>query len=213
MRLPGPQRATIFSGLRDFYNRGTTRRGKLFRLLSVPLIPLAAVAIGFVVFTTIRNNNDSSSSNFDVTKSPPYDSAQENIKSLKASDNINDLRSLANNYSAAGDYGAAADTAKQVAEKTGQIKDYMSLLTICAVREVPNKQACIDWTVGKLKAQITKLSFYNAYTAGSVLDGAGDKKNAVVFYQRALAVYDSAKVDEYTKSKDQLRKRIDELSK
>jgi len=208
MRVAGPQPVTILSRIREFYSRGTIKRRKILRLLSLLAVILLVGAVS--TFVIIWNNKSSTGP---IKIAAPRDSAQENIKEFKNSTNIDEMRSLAAGYIAVSDYGAAANTAKQVAQKTGEIKDYLTLLTICATRDVPNKQACIDQAVTKLKDQLSKLSFYNTYTAGSVLDQAGDKKNAVTFYQRALEIYDPARADEYVLTKEQLKKRIDELSK
>jgi hypothetical protein len=86
------------------------------------------------------------------------------------------------------------------------------LLTICAVNNVPDKQNCIDRTVAKIIPQLNSLSFYQVYVTGSMLDEAKDKKNALIFYQRAYNIYDASKADLYTMTKDQLKQRIDVLN-
>jgi tetratricopeptide (TPR) repeat protein len=132
---------------------------------------------------------------------------------LNKSNTVDSKRSLASAYLAAGNYQAAEQTMKDIAAQTKDRNDYLGLLNICSVRNVPDKQACIDDAVANIKPQIDKLSFFQVYSAASELDNAGFKKDAVVFYQRAYDIYDPARVDQYTKTRDQIKQKIDELSK
>jgi hypothetical protein len=127
------------------------------------------------------------------------------IDQLNKSNTVDSKRSLASAYLAAGNYQAAEQTMKDIAAQTKDRNDYLGLLNICSVRNVPDKQACIDDAVANIKPQID--------SAASELDNAGFKKDAVVFYQRAYDIYDPARVDQYTKTRDQIKQKIDELSK
>ncbi len=142
----------------------------------------------------------------------PDQASDSAIESYKNSNDTEDLRSLSSVYVGANKYPEAVEVARKVALKTGEVMDYMTLLNICAIYNVPTKQACLEEVAAKLKPQLGKLSFYNAYTAGRLYDKSGDTKNAVIFYQRAYDVYDVNRADEYIKTKEELKKRIDELS-
>jgi hypothetical protein len=135
------------------------------------------------------------------------------ISQLGKSKSIDDQRSLASAYLAAGKYSDAEQTMKDIAAKTNSPTDYMGLLNICTVRSVPDKNSCVDAAVTKLKPQINELSFFQVYSIASELDEAGFGKDSVAFYQKAYDIYDPTRADQYTKTKDQIKQRVDELSK
>jgi tetratricopeptide (TPR) repeat protein len=180
-----------------------SKNGKILQLLAkVIVIAILAVAIG-AVWHKVKHRNEDRIPNASASA----------VDALKNSNDINDQRSLGSEYIASGDYPKAEAVARKVADRTNDVNDYLTLLNICAYYSVPDKQGCINYVVSKVSPQINKLSFYSAYTAGSELDEAGFKKDAVTFYQKAYDIYDPARADQYTKTKDQLKQRIDELSK
>ena len=143
---------------------------------------------------------------------PAASAVQENIKDLQGSTNIDDQRSLVSNYVAGGQYGRAEQLAKQIADSTKQLKDYMSVITICATRAVSDQQSCVTKYVSIIKAQIPAMGFYESYVVASTLDDASFGKNALPFYQQALNTYDSVQHDVYTKTKPQIQQRIAQLN-
>lgn len=149
----------------------------------------------------------------DKNKKKVVDANTSIIGLLGKSKSIEDQRSLASAYLAAGKYTDAEQTMKDIAAKTNSSTDYLGLLNICTVRSVPDKNSCVNDAVAKLKPQIDKLSFLQVYSIASQLDEGGFGKDAVVFYQRAYDIYDPARADQYMKTKDQIKQRIDELSK
>jgi len=133
------------------------------------------------------------------------------VRFLKDSKKLDDQRTLSSAYMAQGNYGAAEDTIKKVAEQTNNVNDYMTLLNICAVRNVPDKKACVDLALVHIKPQIDKLAFNAVYAVASELDEAGFGKDALVYYQQSIKIYPQ-QTDAYTKTKDQIQQRINQLN-
>lgn len=134
------------------------------------------------------------------------------ITNLSKSNSLDDKRNLVSAYIAAGNYSLAESTLKDIASKSGDVKDYLGLINICTVRKVADKQQCVDEAISKIKPKINTLSFFEVYSVASELDDAGMGKSAVVFYQRAYDIYDPSRADAYTKSKEQIKQRIAELN-
>lgn len=197
MRLP----KLGFSRVNNTSSAQINNRQLILKLL-IALILIAALALAWQ-WHHHKANSYSNAAN----------AAQEGINSLKNSKELIDRRSLISDYIAAGDYSKAEETAKAVAAQTGSANDYMSLLNICTIRKVADKNDCVSLAVSKLKPQVSQLDFFTAYSIGSELDESGFKKDAVAFYQRAYDSYDPSRADAYTKTKDQIKQRIDELSK
>jgi tetratricopeptide (TPR) repeat protein len=135
------------------------------------------------------------------------------VRFLGNSKKLDDQRALSSAYLAQGNYAKAEDTMKKVVQQTNDVNDYMTLLNICAVRNVPDKKACVDLALKYIRPQIDKLPFNAVYAVGSELDEAGFGKDALPYYQQAYKIYDPAQADQYMKTKDQIKQRIDELSK
>jgi len=134
------------------------------------------------------------------------------VRFLKDSKKLDDQRSLSSAYLAQGNYTAAEDTAKKVAQQSNDVNDYLMLLNICAVRDVPDKKACVNLALQHIKAQIGKLPFNQVYAVASELDEAGFGKDAVDYYKQAYKIYPAQQPDPYTKTKDQINQRIDQLN-
>jgi hypothetical protein len=171
----------------------------LFSSLATAIVA-ALILAGIYVHFHNKNKNKVADANTSI------------INLLGKSKSLDDQRSLASAYLAAGKYMDAEQTMKDIATKTNSTTDYTGLLNICTVRAVPDKTACVDNTVSKLKPQINNLSFFQAYSIASELDESGFSKQAISFYQRAYDTYDPARADQYTKTKDQIKQRIGELS-
>lgn len=176
---------------------------KHLKLILVVILSIGLIIIAWKGLHKYKHRNDNA---------PPKNASSSTIDFLKDSSNLNDQRSVASEYIAAGDYENAETTAKQVAEKSGNTNDYLTLLNICTVYKVSDQQACIKQVLDKVVPQINRLSFYSVYIAGSELDKAGDKNNALIFYKRAYEIYDPVRAGESMKTKDQLKQRIDELN-
>jgi len=167
----------------------------------IALILLLVVVVGLKVFHKVHKTQ------------PSVVNANTSIeKLLKNSKTIQNKRDLASVYLAEQNYEAAEKTMKSVAGQTGSVNDYMTLINICAVHNVPDKQACVDNAVSHIRPEITSLPFNAVYALGSELDEAGFKKDAVIFYQRAYDIYDPTQADAYTKTKDQIKQRIGQLN-
>lgn len=177
-------------------------------MLRLAVAVLFLLAVGIIVWKT---TDKQSSVIENLKRETPSES---NIRFFKDSTVPEDMRSLTSAYISQGRYDEAAANAKKTAETTQNAADYISLLNICAIYNVKNKQACIDEAHSKVVSDLGSVSFYNAYSTAKVLDMAGQKK-AADFYQRAYDTYDAkrAAADEGTMTKEQIKGRIDELRK
>lgn len=174
------------------------------RLISfIALALIVIIAIGFYYH---HRNNATQKAHID------QDANVSLINMLKDSKSLDDKRSISSAYLANSDYAKAEAVTKEVAQQSNEVSDYLGLLNICTTGAVPDKQNCVDFAISKIKPHIEKLSFTQVYSAGSELDKSGFKKDAVIFYQRAYDIYDPARTDAYTKTKDQIKQRIAELN-
>lgn len=135
------------------------------------------------------------------------------IAAYEKSSSLVDKRLLLSQYLNKEDYNSAKKVSLAIADDTKTSDDYLEVLRICALYDVSGKEACVEDATSKLKPFIDELSFRAAYTTGSLLEKTNTKKESVVFYQRALSAYDDSQADEYTMSKDELKKHIDEITK
>ncbi|MBX4197089.1 hypothetical protein KW801_00850 [Candidatus Saccharibacteria bacterium] len=143
--------------------------------------------------------------------SPTADDAD--IKAFKNSQNINDKKVLISAYEDKKDYAKALTIAKDVADKSRTYQDYMTVLSICALYDVPDKQSCLSQTAANLKPLLSSMPFSSAYAAGALLEKNNLKKQAADFYQRAYDTYSPDPNAENMMSKEQLKNHIDELRK
>lgn len=135
------------------------------------------------------------------------------INEHKNSTDLADKRTLISAYEDKNDFSSALLIAKQVAGSTKTYQDYMAVLSICTLRNVADKKACVDEAYKNLKPLVSAMPFYSAYTVGALLEKNGYKKETITFYQRAYATYDANTGGENLMSRDQLKSHIDELSK
>jgi tetratricopeptide (TPR) repeat protein len=179
---------------------GNTNRSRLRNLISLIVIVLLILG-GWTIYHNHKN------------KSPTDENGNSTlVRFLKDSKTLNDQRSLASAYLAQGNYTAAEDAAKKVAQQSNDVNDYMSLLNICTVRNVPDKKACVDMALQHIKNQVDKLPFNAVYAVASELDEAGFGKDALVYYQQAYKIYPAQQPDPYTKTKDQIKQKMDQLN-
>lgn len=176
------------------------------RLLGLVTIAVLAVSV-IVGVIYYRNHRPSVSQNL----SENADDAT--IRQLKKSNNIIDKRSVISAYMGKGDYEAALNLAQTVASLTNTYQDYMTVLSICSIRQVNNKDACIKKVASQLKPLIGSMPFNSAYSAGAYLEKNDYKKDAVDFYKRAYDVYSPDPQAENMMSQEQLNNRINELLK
>jgi hypothetical protein len=198
MRLPKPRSVQRLSS----GNTGQEKRKRfkgLFRTVLIAMVIILAIGLFFY-----RRHHRTE---YKVTEA-----ASSEINSLKSSKDITDRKSLSSAYLMAGEYDKAEQNARQIADASNKVNDYLTLLNICTVRNVSDKQNCIDYAVSKIKPHVNDLSFFLAYTAAVELDQSNNKKDSVVFYQRAYDTYDPARADENVKTKDQIKQRIEELN-
>jgi hypothetical protein len=196
------------SGLKSFFSVKIYGRQRIIKRLILVVVALVIV-IGGVWYIFFNSKPK-------LVNIPPVqeNAADANVRLYKNSANVDELRILTNSYLSNGNYTNAVATAEKVADETQDTMDYMTILRICATSKFPSQSSCLDTVVANLKTKLDSLSFYDAYSAGSMLDENAKKgKDAVAFYQRAYDTYDATRADEYTKTKDQLKARIDELNK
>jgi tetratricopeptide (TPR) repeat protein len=135
------------------------------------------------------------------------------IGRFKNSKDVSDKRALISAYTEQGDYDAALPIAKEIAAATRTYQDYMAVLSICGLNDVKGKQECLSQVDASLKPLVGKMPFSSAYAAGVILEKNGIKKDAAVFYQRALDTYAPDPKAQNMMTKEQLKAKIDELRK
>jgi tetratricopeptide (TPR) repeat protein len=178
---------------------------KVWTIRLLALVLIVMLAIGGVKFYKDRHKPKQ-------TFPPSPSAVDESIKSLQSSTELGDKRNLAGDYTQKGDYNQAEEILNSVAHQTNDLKDWVGLINLCSQYNVTGKQNCLSTAAAKVKPQLSNLSFYEAYSIGSMLDQGNDKKDAIVFYQKAYDIYDPAAADIYTKTKDQIKQRIDQLN-
>jgi len=207
MSLDSPQVvAGPVSGRQRYIAALLTRKRLIIQLIVLTIIVGTTAYLWFGVHNKNEKNNTSNSSGVEHTTPAAAD-----IGIYKGSTGPDELRVLVNSYADAGDYKSAYDSANTLVDKTNSPDDYMTLLWLCTLYEVPHKSNCIDNTSSKLKEIINSLSFINTYMAGSLLEQSGRKDEAVDFYERAYLIYDVKTADGNIMTKEQLKKHIDGL--
>jgi hypothetical protein len=168
-------------------------------------ILLILMVVG-VVMQVINNHRNSSNKPQKVTIASSETNGKINL--LKNSTNIDDMINLKSQYVVNGDYDNALKIAKEIASKTQAPADYLEVLRICSLFEVPSKEAEIGSAVIALKPKTNNLTFRQAYSAGGYLEYAKHNNDAAIFYQQAYDTYDEAQKDPYTMSKVELKSHI-----
>jgi len=202
MRLPRPGFRRADNTVQGQDSVPATNNRRMFRRLFTLLVIVLLVWGVWVLYQHHKN------------RSPVVENGNDTlVRFLGNSKDLDSRRALSSAYLAQGNYTAAEDTIKKVAQQTGDVNDYMTLLNICAVRNVPDKKACIDLALKYIKPQLGSLPFNAVYAVASELDEANFGKEALPYYQQAYKIYDPTQADPYMKTKDQIKQRIDELSK
>jgi hypothetical protein len=135
----------------------------------------------------------------------------EQIQEHKDSNSPDDRRTILSAYAAKDDYADAAPIARALAKQTKTYQDYLALISICGLHDVPDKDACLDEGVNGAKPLVNSIPFNGAYNAGVILEKNNRKTDAKVFYQRAYDTYTPDPNAENMMTKDQLKAHINEL--
>lgn len=198
---PGPTK-----GPRIFMIWLATHRRLLIQLLVLALIIGTIAYLWFGVHEKNQNTKRPVSPGDQHTAPSSADIAE-----YSGTSDPDGLRILVNSYVDKGDYTAAYNTSQILVAKTKAPDDYMTLLWLCTLYQVPNKDSCIDDTADKLHKLIANLSFTNAYVAGGLLEKSKRQDAAFDFYSRAYRIYDAKSADGNIMSKSDLKKHIDAL--
>lgn len=183
---------------------------KILKPLVLTII-IAAVA-GSVYWFFVKDDANDQANNASTAEDAKYpDPSEVSIGLYKDSDDPEDMRVIVNSYANVKNYEAALDTARELANKTNEAQDYLTLLWLCVEYEVPGKEACIDEAVAALEPKIKSLGLYDAYSGGKMLEAANRNQIAVDFFQQAYDKYDAKIADETIPTKEELKNLIDEL--
>jgi tetratricopeptide (TPR) repeat protein len=187
--------------------------GGLLRKKSVLLSIVVLIGLAGVAFWQYNVHNNKKNLSQGQGVADVNQAANDNIKMFKNSQKPEDQAALINAYLNTQQYDKARDALLSIAKKSGKGSDYVAVIRVCSVYKVSNKSECISSAQEQLAKQVSNLSFTQAYTAGTSLEDANFKKEAIIYFQRALDVYPSTTPDEYIDSKDKLKDHINELQK
>lgn len=182
-----------------------------FLKLRAKIIVIAALAIALVVGGSllIANNNSSKQK---PHKAVSKDGLQYGIDQLKKNQNtVEDKRALAASYMSAEQYDQSLKILLPLLRTRADPGDAAGALSICAYRDVAGREDCLSEAAKVLSDKAGSLDFRTAYSNAVNLEHAKKPQAAKVLYQRALDVYDPAKADEYTMTKDQLGAHINDI--